>query len=259
MSEQTWLTRVTPNQAAFSYRDWVEQGGLDLYRQHQLLWKLFDLPPKLPNAPAPFLFRSEQHERLPRFYVLSHMVPMDRSGKWLIEPVKYQPLLESGDRLTFKLRANPVVRKPGGLVLDENGQPKQRVSGARTGQAKHKITRHDVVMEAKRRMGWKELSQDERPDLAHVIQEVASNWLLDRSDSIGCQIDHDSLRVDGHTVHRLQGERHLKDGKAICLSTVDFDGVLEVLDPLRFLSALYSGVGPAKAFGCGLLLVRRMQ
>lgn len=58
MSEQTWLTRVTPNQAAFSYWDWVAQGGLDPYRQHQLLWKLFDLSPKLPNAPAPFLFRS---------------------------------------------------------------------------------------------------------------------------------------------------------------------------------------------------------
>lgn len=132
------------------------------------------------------------------------------------------------------------------LGADENGQPKQRVSGARLGQAKHKILRHDVVMEAKRRMGWKELSQDDRPDLAHVIQEAASSWLLDRSDSIGCRIEHDSLRVDGHTVHRMRRERHRKDGKAICLST-DFDGVPEVFDPVRFLSRSLQRCWPSKS------------
>ena len=34
--------------------------------------------------------------------------------------------------------------------------------------------------------------------------------------------------------------------------------VLTVSDPLAFAVALAGGIGPAKAFGCGLLLVRRV-
>ena len=41
------------------------------------------------------------------------------------------------------------------------------------------------------------------------------------------------------------------------LRTLDFGGILTVVDPERFIEALYQGVGSAKAFGCGLMLVRR--
>lgn len=42
------------------------------------------------------------------------------------------------------------------------------------------------------------------------------------------------------------------------LATVTFDGVLRVNDPIRLAELLENGVGPAKGFGCGLLLVRRL-
>ncbi|MBY0574981.1 MAG: type I-E CRISPR-associated protein Cas6/Cse3/CasE [Gallionellaceae bacterium] len=42
------------------------------------------------------------------------------------------------------------------------------------------------------------------------------------------------------------------------LATVTFDGVLRVSDPARMTELLVNGVGPAKGFGCGLLLVRRL-
>jgi CRISPR system Cascade subunit CasE len=45
-----------------------------------------------------------------------------------------------------------------------------------------------------------------------------------------------------------------RSGKLI---TVTFEGVLNVADPERLTSLLENGIGPAKAFGCGLLLVRR--
>ncbi len=41
------------------------------------------------------------------------------------------------------------------------------------------------------------------------------------------------------------------------LATCTFEGVLRVNDPVRLVSLLENGVGPAKGFGCGLLLVRR--
>jgi len=42
------------------------------------------------------------------------------------------------------------------------------------------------------------------------------------------------------------------------LVTVTFEGVLQVLDPVLLLGLQENGIGPAKGFGCGLLLVRRL-
>lgn len=42
------------------------------------------------------------------------------------------------------------------------------------------------------------------------------------------------------------------------LVSVTFEGVLRVSDPVRMTELLDNGIGHAKAFGCGLLLVRRI-
>ena len=42
------------------------------------------------------------------------------------------------------------------------------------------------------------------------------------------------------------------------LVTVTFEGVLRVTAPEQLIRLLENGIGPAKAFGCGLLLVRRL-
>jgi CRISPR system Cascade subunit CasE len=42
------------------------------------------------------------------------------------------------------------------------------------------------------------------------------------------------------------------------LRTQDFSGVLTVADPEIFVKSLYNGIGAARAFGCGLMLVRRI-
>jgi CRISPR-associated protein Cas6/Cse3/CasE subtype I-E len=39
----------------------------------------------------------------------------------------------------------------------------------------------------------------------------------------------------------------------LTLNIVQFDGYLQVIDPDKLLTALRQGIGPAKAFGCGLL------
>ena len=48
-----------------------------------------------------------------------------------------------------------------------------------------------------------------------------------------------------------------KDNRGGKLATATFDGVLRVSDSTRLTELLENGVGPAKGFGCGLLLVRR--
>lgn len=49
-----------------------------------------------------------------------------------------------------------------------------------------------------------------------------------------------------------------KGKRAGKLVTCTFEGVLRVDTPERLASLLENGVGPAKAFGCGLLLVHRL-
>ena len=66
-------------------------------------------------------------------------------------------------------------------------------------------------------------------------------------------MDGDGLNVEGYEQHR--GKR----GELRC-SSVDFSGSLPVVDPAALRTALFSGVGHAKAhakaFGCGMLLIR---
>lgn len=256
-----WLSRISPVREAFEHKDWVGIGGLDPYGQHKLLWKLFDLPHTSSREQTPFLFRSELNDGLPLFYVLSRVAPHDTSGKWHIDPREYRPDLRAGDRLAFKLRANPVslAKKDRDPSEAESWRKNREKNGLSVKDATRKRIRHDVVMDAKRRMGWKDLPPDERPSLAHLAYEAGFCWLREREARFGCQFEPKRLRVDSHFVHCLKGRRDEKGNcRGISLSTLDFEGELSVTDPGIFLSALLKGVGPAKGFGCGLLLVRRI-
>ena len=53
----------------------------------------------------------------------------------------------------------------------------------------------------------------------------------------------------------LYFRRGNRAGKLVPLS---YEGVLRVTDPGHLLHLMENGIGPAKAFGCGLLLVRRL-
>ncbi|MBE0437199.1 MAG: type I-E CRISPR-associated protein Cas6/Cse3/CasE, partial [Methylomicrobium sp.] len=64
----------------------------------------------------------------------------------------------------------------------------------------------------------------------------------------------DRIRVDGYRQHRFLKR---KGNKQVSLSTLEFNGLLTVTDPNLFIKTLYTGIGPAKGFGCGLMLVRR--
>ena len=62
----------------------------------------------------------------------------------------------------------------------------------------------------------------------------------------------------GSMLKRLGSSVQILQGLApIRFSVLDFTGVLEVRDPAAFLAAIARGFGRAKAFGCGLMLIRR--
>lgn len=78
-------------------------------------------------------------------------------------------------------------------------------------------------------------------------------WLQRKAADAGFTIPHNSLGVpDVVSVPQTRAHGRRRTG-TITIETVRFDGRLTIDDPALFREALISGVGPAKAYGCGLL------
>lgn len=226
-----YLSRITFNPLA-SHQQLAQAICHDTYKEHQALWQLFDTDP---DAERDFLYRQTLDQGRVKYYVLSKRPPIDHSGIWLVsEPKLYAPQLSAGQSLFFSLRANPVI-----TVKNAEG----------------KKERHDVVMWEKKRMGFSEMPKTERPLEQALVQQTCIPWLAQRAEKLGFTLQTDSVLVDGYQQH----ESHSKQAKtAIRYSTVDFQGLLTVTDPEIFISeTLFKGIGKAKAFGCGLMLIKR--
>jgi len=194
----------------------------DIYDAHEALWQLFS---DGPERKRDFLFR----EIDPTTYLaVSAREPVDRHGIWRMAVKPYDPKLAVGDRLYVSLRANAVVKRRG-----EDG----------------KQDRFDVVQDARKALQRQGIPLPARAQLA---QECGSKWLLARQQDMGLSFEEPSLVVESSMVRQYQ-----RKGRTVRFGTLDFAGFAEVADPERALAALYHGVGPAKGFGCGLLLVRR--
>lgn len=221
------------------------------YGAHQALWRLFG---RGPAQQRDFLFRAEDLSGRPTFLVLSReRAAGDGDGLWSVVTKDFAPKLRAGQRLGFRLRASPVVRR----------QPGSSTAKGTRGR------RHDVVMDRKRQLV---ASGAERPDESEIIRDAGLAWLTRQGERAGFRLieaeqdvigddglleqdpqHRSAVRVDGYRQHRVtrRGE------KAITFSSLDFEGVLEVTDPDTFLTQVVTGFGPQKAFGCGLMLLRR--
>ena len=99
---------------------------------------------------------------------------------------------------------------------------------------------------------WSQWLGADHPALAALVRQTCLDWLLDRAGRIGCTFDEPSLRAEGYTQHRGKADE-------LRFSSVDFSGGLTVADAAAFTAALSRGLGHAKAFGCGLLLVKPLR
>ncbi|WP_017429514.1 type I-E CRISPR-associated protein Cas6/Cse3/CasE [Vreelandella jeotgali] len=204
----------------------------EAYSAHQLLWRLFPEH----DGERPFLFRQEmdetEHESVPKglplFYVLSPKEPVSVEGLLSVESKPFAPDLRVGDRLAFRLRANPTVAKA--------------VNGKRGHRA-------DVLMAAK-----KPFSRDQRKSLEcrQAMDDAARAWLTQRASGAGFTLPV-KPELGAYRQHVLN-----KGGdQQVQFSSVDYEGLLEVQDPAALMETLANGLGRAKAFGCGLFLLRR--
>lgn len=225
-----YFSLITPAEASTraAAHEWI-QGA---YTEHQWIWRFFPSPSGTPRS---FLFRRRDSSGIPTFYVVSEHKPASNSEHWVVQIKRYEPELSKGQWLDFELRANPIVS---------------------TRASSGKQVRHDVVMQEKTRLlqergisRWADWTTPDRPSLADLVQRCGLAWLEARCMRIGVQLDSSSFRAEGYMQHRgKKGE--------IRISTLDLAGRFRIENPEALKAALYSGVGHAKAFGCGLMLVR---
>lgn len=207
------------------------QAFCDPYTLHQSVWRLFG---DYAERKRDFLYRLEQCGKKPLIYTVSARKPDMSLGIWNIESKEYKPRIKSGMQLAFMLRANPVRTK-----RDEKG----------------KHHRHDVIMEAKTLLAQQQVDKSDSMPLATLVQKEAGKWLSSRAEKYGFAVNCDYVRADGYRQHRFFPT---KGNRQIAFSTVDYNGILTVISPEHFVETLYGGIGPAKGFGCGMMMIKKV-
>ena len=202
------------------------------YAHHQALWLLF---PGDDQEKRPFLFQHTPKIHPQAFLVLSQNEPTLHPS-FELQSKAYDPVIQNGDNLHFSLRANPVVtraKKRNDVVADWKFHFKQQWETDHPGETFP---------------GFPTLGYSH----ADIVHTQCTQWLKSRSEKHGFKVQH-CLAESYHQ----QGfyKKSQKDG--VKISMVDFSGTLTVTDAEAFKKILFEGVGPAKGFGCGLLLIRR--
>ena len=238
-----YLTRATldrnaPEHALRPLLDPVDKdAAFDAH--HRLIWTLFPNQ----NKKRDFLWRVDNSGR---FLILSARKPRFSSLFRPLETKPFAPVLATGDRLAFLIRAN--------ATKDRRSGPGEAVVPG-THRRPTRDRRVDIVMDAMRAQGVEPRS--DRPDgraagRMDIAKEAAQAWLSTQGERRGFEVEH--LAVEDYRVRELKrrGKRNAFFG------VLDLAGILTVRDPDALTSALLSGLGRAKAYGCGLMLVRRI-
>ncbi|MBQ2260148.1 MAG: type I-E CRISPR-associated protein Cas6/Cse3/CasE [Loktanella sp.] len=188
---------------------------------HKLIWAAFT---DGADRNRDFLWREEADGS---FLTLSERAPvqMDLFDPFVIKP--FAPFLRAGEVVSFALRANATRTKRG-------------------------VGRVDVVMDA-----LHNIPKDERATARpQIAQAEATTWLDLQGAKAGFNLQ--SLSSADYTTLTLPDYRGPRRGQPQ-FGILDITGTLTVTDPVAFVAQLSRGFGRAKAFGCGLMLIRRAR
>ena len=235
---------------------------------HRLLWSAFS---DSEERRRDFLWRAEGNGR---FLVLSARPPEPAS---IFQPPETKPFdvsLAPGDRLRFTLRANAVAQ----LAKDPNDRskpsvkhPKGRVRSRKVDVAMkvlHDVPARDLDAPGAHTPGSTDGSSRRAKAREQVARQEAFAWLAKQGAAYGFEPAKGTFLLEGYRTVTLPSHRGKRRGEPR-FGVFDMTGVLTVREPDAFLDKLgrkldagsegaaRSGFGRAKAFGCGLMLIRR--
>ena len=227
------LSRTASNAALSALLDPAESSAA-ANAHHRLLWTLFA---DGPDRKRDFLWRADGNGR---FFVLSARPPQQHDLFAAPEVKDFAPSLAVGDRLSFVLRANAT-------------KDRAAIGRLPAGQRAGKSRRVDLVMELLHAVP-KGQRAEARQDLA---KQAATEWFNRQAGANGFEFSPDDLILNDYStisLPRQAGKRasHAKFG------ILDLAGTIRITDPVAFVTRLSQGFGRARAFGCGLMLIRRV-
>lgn len=183
---------------------------------------------------APFLWRRDP--QADRYYVLGPELGKEESPFFEISSRPFEPHLEPGDLLAFELSVNATVDRK--IGTDGSGRPLRK--------------RSDVVMDLIHRREAEAGGAVQRGTLREAAaHDAAVAWLKGQGERSGFALK--GLRMEAYRVEQVPRSK----GKPARFGVLDLAGLIEVQDPAAFLGRLSRGFGRAKAFGCGLMMIRR--
>lgn len=216
------------------------EGLLDSYVWHKRLWECF---PNAPDSKRDFLTRIDQLEGAFRAWILAREKPITppwcTAGDFALKEIA--PSFLSHRYYAFDLRANPVktcvLRGPNGETLFRDTKNSETLSS-----------------DKKRKSGKR---------VPLVKPDELRAWLM-RKGEVRCRDNATGFDVPGG--FRILEEMPLeispmvesyfsKKGQRGYHGGVQFRGTLEVTDAAKFIETYHTGVGSAKGFGFGLLLL----
>jgi len=198
---------------------------------HKKLWECF---PGRPDARRDFLTRIDPLEGAFRLWILSAQKPV--CPPWCPEEEfsakKISPSFLSHRYYVFDLKANPVKAV---VQYDGNGQPLRQTNGKRKRGKRVPLVAPDELRTWFMRKGSVRCRNRE------TGQDVPGGFCLveDRPLEISPMVE---------SYFRRQGRSAYHGG-------VQFRGTLEVIDREAFVRTYQEGIGSAKGFGFGLLLL----
>lgn len=187
------------------------------YKLHQLVMKAF--PDKVRREDANVLHRLDTTANGVMLLVQSDIQPdwTQFDNEFLLPADPFDP------------HPNPAVRKLDALDL-QNGRFLQ-----------FRLRANPTIKKVRRDENGERLNSNRVP-LVHEDKQI--DWLEKRAAQSGFRLLDANINPEGNqTDHR----------KKLTIFTVLINGRLQITDAAKFNTALQKGIGPAKAFGCGLL------
>jgi CRISPR system Cascade subunit CasE len=190
-------------------------------QSHHLIWSLFGDR----NGRRPFLYRLTGSGPTQPVLVYSQEKPEDHHDLWDLEtkPFALPDQLKAGDRVAWSIRVNATVKSEG--------------------------KRHDIVMRARRAGGSEGLDA--------LAARLVPLWLEPKLRDVGLNSGADDMLVESYARRRFAHNPRGR-GAAVTIATTDVRGIGTVTDQNALGGAVRGGIGSGRAYGCGMLLLRRV-
>jgi len=171
--------------------------------------------------------------------------------------------IQAGNLFRFRLRASPTKRIPWKVFKDAYPIKAAAREACRPDRAhgKHNGPRVPVTDYSIEQLLWERVHPGEKYVHPETSDQMLQTWLVRKGSDHGFVVADLVIRPDPLTGDMQRGSKLNAKGDKIDLShkAIVFDGVLKVTDLDAFQDALRQGIGSGKAYGFGLLSIRRLR